>query len=208
LEVTKEYHRVGAVKGVILDADGTSEIYDLFDEFGITKETENVNFATADVKMVGLNLKRYIESKLGGVSFAGVQVLCGQEFFSNLVTNDSVKAAFDRWQDGRFLREDQRFVGFEFPTGVFWEEYRGQIGSAKFIADDKAHAFPVGVRDLFVTAYAPANFMETVNTLGKPYYAKQEMKKFDLGVDLFVQSNPLSLCTQPEVLVELTDTTP
>ena len=56
----------------------------------------------------------------------------------------------------------------------------------------------------FSSASAPADFNETVNTLGQSLYAKQEPRKFERGTDLHTQSNPLPMCHRPGVLVKLT----
>jgi hypothetical protein len=64
-------------------------------------------------------------------------------------------------------------------------------------------AFPLGTVDTFGTYFAPADFNETVNTLGQPLYAKQEPRKFERGTDLHTQSNPLPMCHRPGVLVKL-----
>ena len=37
LELTEEHHRLGAINGVLLDADGTTVIEDFYDRFGIAK---------------------------------------------------------------------------------------------------------------------------------------------------------------------------
>jgi hypothetical protein len=63
---------------------------------------------------------------------------------------------------------------------------------------------PSGVSDLFVTNYAPADYMETVNTNGLPYYAKQEVMRMDKGVEIESQSNPISICTRPRSIIKLT----
>ena len=76
--------------------------------------------------------------------------------------------------------------------------------SGPFIAAGEAHAFPVGTIDTFGTYVAPADFNETVNTLGQPLYAKQDSRKFERGTDLHTQSNPLPMCHRPGVLVKLT----
>ncbi len=65
-------------------------------------------------------------------------------------------------------------------------------------------AFPLGTVDTFGTYIAPADFNETVNTLGQVLYAKQEPRKFERGTDLHTQSNPLPMCHRPGVLVKLT----
>jgi len=56
---------------------------------------------------------------------------------------------------------------------------------------------PEGKPGLFLTRFAPANYNETVNTKGLPYYVKSKAKDFDKGVDMEGQSNPMNLCTSP-----------
>jgi hypothetical protein len=46
--------------------------------------------------------------------------------------------------------------------------------------------------------------METVNTLGIPYYGKIEPMPFGKGVSGEAQSNPLHLCTRPRAVIRLT----
>jgi hypothetical protein len=46
--------------------------------------------------------------------------------------------------------------------------------------------------------------METVNTIGIPYYAKQEARRMNKGIDFEAQSNPINLCTRPRAIVKLT----
>ena len=101
------------------------------------------------------------------------------------------------------LRNDPR-SGFDF-AGIIFEEYRGSVGSATFIAATDARFFPVGVQDLFQAVYAPGAYMETAGTMGLPVYAKQEPTRFNEGVDVQVQSNPLFICTRPRVLVRGTN---
>ena len=93
-------------------------------------------------------------------------------------------------------------------AGVTFEEYLGQASDVdgnvrKFIASGEGHAFPEGTVDTFATYFAPADFNETVNTLGQPLYAKQEPREFGRGTDLHTQSNPLPMCHRPGLLVKL-----
>ena len=62
----------------------------------------------------------------------------------------------------------------------------------------------MGTVDTFGTYLAPADFNETVNTLGLSLYAKQAPRPFDRGTDLHTQSNPLPMCHRPGVLIKLT----
>ncbi|MEW6415829.1 MAG: major capsid protein [Pseudomonadota bacterium] len=206
--ITLEHLRMGALKGQILDADG-STIYDLYTEFGLSQTSINFDLANAnsDIKGHCYDLLSEIEDKLQGEFMTDVRVLCSPEFFRALTTHKEVKAAYTNWQQGAILINDVR-SGFAF-AGITFEEYRGQATDVngtvrKFIAPGEAHAFPLGTVDTFATYFAPADFNETVNTLGQPLYAKQEPRKFDRGTDLHTQSNPLPMCHRPGVLVKLT----
>ena len=67
----------------------------------------------------------------------------------------------------------------------------------------KAYFFPVGVPGLFRQSNAPADFVETANTIGLPRYAKQAVdQQFARWVMLHVQSNPLPICARPRVLIK------
>ena len=203
LDTTIEYQRIGAIKGSILDSDGTTELLNLHTAFGTSVTSHSLVLGTAGTKVRNkvIEARRKMEAALGGLTYSGARVLCSASFFDALVGHAKVEAAFDRYMNGEFLREDQR-GGFYF-AGVFWEEYRGQVGATKFIADGEAWMVPEGVPDLFVTNYAPADYMETVNTLGQAYYAKQEPKDFNKGIDVETQSNPIHICTRPAVPVKL-----
>ena len=63
---------------------------------------------------------------------------------------------------------------------------------------------PEGVADLFITRFAPADYMETANTLGLPKYAKQEALRMNRGLEIEAQSNPLNLCTRPGAIIKIT----
>lgn len=203
LDTTIEFQRIGAIQGRILDSDATTELLNLHTAFGtsVTSHSLVLGTATTKVRNKVVEARRKMENALGGLGYSAARVLCSASFFDALVGHATVEAAFDRWMNGEFLREDLR-GGFYF-AGVFWEEYRGQIGSTKFIADGEAWMIPEGVPDLFVTNYAPADYMETVNTLGQAYYAKQEPKDFGKGIDVETQSNPIHICTRPAVPVKL-----
>jgi hypothetical protein len=205
--ITLEHLRMGALKGKILDADG-SVLLDLFSEFEITEKTINfaLSTATTDVKAKCIELTRHIEDNLKGEYMTEIRALVSSEFFDALTSHAKVKEAYERWQDGAMLRDDMR-SGFPF-GGLIFEEYRGQATDPdgnvrRFIAANQGHAFPIGTLETFVTYFAPADFNETVNTLGKPLYAKQEPRRFDRGTDLHTQSNPLPMCLRPSVLVKL-----
>ncbi|MDW3682938.1 major capsid protein [Cupriavidus sp. CV2] len=218
IDTTIEWQRMGAVKGQVLDSDG-SVLLDLFQTFGLTKTTKALalNVDATKVRTAVVGAKRTMEQKLGGLEYRSIRVLCSASFFDAFVDHPAVQRAWDNFQDRALLQQDLRGPGanggagggggapaggFMF-AGCYWEEYRGNISGQSFIADGKAHMVPEGVPDLFSTTYSPADYMETVNTIGLPYYAKQELMDFNKGVEIEAQSNPITYCTRPDALIEL-----
>lgn len=210
MDLTLEHMMVGALKGTVVDADGTTPIMNMYDVFGFTQQTLYWNMATAntstDLKQKCVELKRAIRNSLGGRSFTGVRVKCSEGWFDKFVGHNNMKAAWDRWNSGAFLRQDQSTADFEF-AGVIFQIYSGGTGTSEnmtdFIEDGFAYAYPTGVPNMFHAAFAPANYMETVNTMGVPYYAKQERMAFDKGVNLEAQSNPLIFNKLPEAVKKI-----
>jgi hypothetical protein len=208
IDATLEHLRIGAIKGQILDADGSAVIYDLFTEFGVTAYTEvdfdldNASPAPGAVKKKCHDIRRKIEDELGVVPYDHIHAMCGPDFFDDLITHPEVEKAYERWLDGAFLRQGQARGSFEY-AGILFEEYRGKVGSVDFTDAAKAYFFPVGVPGLFRQYNAPADFVETANTIGLPRYAKQAVdQQFARWVMLHVQSNPLPICTRPRVLLK------
>ena len=202
IDVTHEYHRLGAMQGKVLDSDGTV-IYDLYQAFGITEKTVAMTLGTANTDMQGkcLDVLENIEEALGGLSFTGATAMCGKSFWRKFIGHSKVKEAYERWQNGERLRADPRDA-FYF-GGIYWERYRG--GGAVKIPDDQARVVPLGVMDLFITRFAPAPYGSTVNTLGLPFYASSEALPHDKGVEIEAQSNPAHLCTRPQACIKLTE---
>jgi hypothetical protein len=129
-------------------------------------------------------------------------VLCGRNFWNRLIVMKAIKETYLNTAMASALRGDARDT-FEF-GGCTFERYRGRVGDIGYVADDEAWAVPEGVSELFITRFAPADYMETVNTNGLPYYAKQELMDFGKGVELEAQSNPIHLCTRPKAVIKLT----
>lgn len=203
-EVTKEYHRIRAMQGIILDADGTP-ILDIFTAFAQVQISIALDLdqADEDIRVNVTGAMRQGEAALGAAVHQGYQVLCSPTFFDALISHPDVKAAYSRWQDGAWLRDDVR-RGFPFPNNVRWQEYDATVSGQPFINANHAIMFPVGVPGLFRTYYAPGDFVEAANTVGIPYYAKQERMRFDRGIEIHTQSNPLSLVTRPRAVLDLT----
>lgn len=206
LDLTMEHLRAGAIKGVVLNKQGGT-LYNLFTEFGVTEPTA-VNFAlTTDATKVRekcYDLKMRMEDALED-AYDGIHAILGRTFWKNLIEHKSVKETYLNTQQAAELRGDPAVDSFEF-GGIIWHRYRmgrkakAANGDAAFVADGDARFVFSGVPELFITRYAPADYIETVNTLGIPRYAKQYEMPNGKGVSLEVQSNAISLCTRPGTL--------
>ena len=202
IEATREFQRVGALRGQLLDADG-SLLFDLFDEFDVKQKKVTVLLSNPEtnVRKVCLDAKRHAESKLGGVMVTGFRAFCGPDWFDAFTDHEKVKAAFANYQEAQDRLGGDLRTGFTF-GGIEFIEYDVTVSGQRFIPADIAQVFPMA-RGVFRLFNAPANYNETVNTLGQPFYSKAEPRKMGKGWDLEAQANPLAMCLFPEALVEL-----
>ena len=210
-EVTHEFHRVNAIKGILLDADNSTVIYNYFTQFNVVQQTVDWFSSDADFAPTVSAVIRAIANALGNEVYGQIVALCGNDYFDAVIRHSSVKTDYERWMNGEMLRTSH--LGPEWYTlatnglmyhNVLFINYRGTIGDVTFIPDDEAYYLPTGVSGMFIDALAPADFVETVNTKGKRYYAKQELLDFGKGVMLHTQSNVLSLCTRPRAVIKST----
>jgi Phage major capsid protein E len=205
LDATHEFQRMGALNGKVLDADGKTVLLDIYDRFGVERQRlpmELGNPATEVREKCGEALDMQ-EEALGSVTTTGSRAFCGKNFWNKLLVHKSVKETYLNTMQAASLRGDAR-ESFEF-GGIVWERYRGKVAGVAFVHDDKALLVPEGVPDLYISSFAPADYMETVNTQGIPYYSKLEPLPFNKGVAGEAQSNPLHLCTRPraQILLEM-----
>jgi hypothetical protein len=225
-DLTLEHHRLGALQGKILDADGTT-LTDLFAAFNLTNDNSAVGGGSEDVsrKIVNLNLSpssegvtdlrtelqgvaRYVKrvAKIAIPPGAEFHVFCGDDFFDALISRDDVKKAFETsGEQVERLGGNYSFSQFAY-GGFIFENYQGtDDNSTVAIATDEASMFLTGVPGLYAEYFAPADFMETANTNGLPRYAKAALDPM-LGrwVKLHTQQNPLPLCLRPQTLIKFT----
>jgi hypothetical protein len=161
---------------------------------------------TTDVRGKCTEVVRHIEDNLKGETMNGVRALVSAEFYDKLVRHAEVKEAFKYYKQNQDLSSDMR-TGFTF-GGITFEEYRGASSTAagtarRFITAQYGHCYPIGAQDTFDTIVAPADFNETVNTIGIELYSKIKERDFGRGWDIHTQSNPLPICYRPEICVQI-----
>ena len=210
MAATEEYARIGAVKGIITYADSTT--LNLFTLFGVTQETEiafdlsAASPADGALRQKCAEITRQVAGILDGVPFSGLHAFCGDAFFDDLISYGEVRETYLQWQAAAELRQGYVQGGLSYGAfpfgGIMWENYRGAVGGTTFVNTDKCHIFPTGVPGFFRTVYAPADYVETVNTMGQRLYAKQYQMPNGKGVNLDVQMNALQYCTRPKALIQ------
>lgn len=219
IDATLEWQRMGALRGTVLDADGTTVLSNLFTDFGVSQPTEVAfNFAAHTANDGAVNKKingivRGVQDAVGAMPVPGVMALCHSAFWDEFVSDPDVRAAYTRAQgvhmqpnvsnqQGGFLIEGHVRQAPFYYQGVWWAEYRGNVSSQSYVPADKALFFPIGVPGLFRTVFGPADFAETANTIGLPRYVPRPAVDPEFGrwVKLMVQMNAFSYCTRPGCL--------
>lgn len=209
---TKEYMRVQSLKGILKDGAGNT-LYNWFTEFGGSLNTLSFEL-DSDKTDVGAKCRavlRYLETNAKGESWTNVRCLVASDFWDSLITHTSVKTAFQYYVNGpEPLRRDLR-RGFTF-HGITFEEYNATVtladGSTTEALIDSNCGYIVleGATDTYVTYYAPMQTLDTVNTIGLPYYARQLTRRENDGYDILTESNPLPLVRRPALLTKITYT--
>ena len=210
--LTEEYHRLNIIKsGKLLDADG-STLFDYYSEFGesapaeIDFDLDNATPAEGALRKKCAGVIRQMAGILDGLPYTGIHAFCGDAFFDDLIAHPEVRDTYKGYAEASTLRtayvgangQQASFGSFEF-GGITWENYRG--GANVGVDTNKCHIFPLGVPGLFRTVYAPADYIETVNTQGQRLYGKQWEMPNGKGVNLEFQMNALQYCTRPRVLI-------
>lgn len=200
MDLTIEWHRLQALMGNYIDVNGTA--VSLFTKFGVQQTTIDfaLNSTSTKVRSKCLSTQTSVEDNLGGLESTGITVLCGATFWDNLITHPAVEATYLNTQMAASLRSGL------LNTLMFGDlEFRRYRGSTTVkVPAKEAYAIPMGVENLCLTRFAPGNYLEAVNTIGLPYYAKAVPDKFDKGIDMESQSNPLNIVTRPHAIIKLT----
>jgi hypothetical protein len=208
LTMTLEHQRVGALKGIVLSKSG-STLLNLYNAFSVGVPSDVSLELDVDATLVGSLWQDVVYSIEDSLDepYGGLHVFTGRAFHKALWQHKSVRETFIYHDGAAVLRQDVPDV-FQF-GGATWERYKtGKKATdnlnAAYIADNEARVAVLGVPDLYITRFAPADYNDTVNTPGLPFYAQMIEKMNKKGYDMEVQMNAISICTRPQVLRKLT----
>lgn len=210
IEATWENLRLGAIRGEVLDADGTT-IINWNDFWGISAPSA-INFAlttdTTDVNAKCTEVVRTMQANSEGAFLPSTQVigLAGNAFWDSLVGHPNVQKFYLNRPAADAFIAGTTYQAFTF-GGVTFINYRGtDDGTTIGIATNTCRFVPVGADNVFQMALSPMAESEFfVNTLGLPVYALQVPDR-DRGfwTDLELYSYPLPIVTRPKMLLSAT----
>lgn len=214
-ELTHEHHRLGGISGVVLDADGTSELYNWFDFFGISPLADaEIDFdaMTADDAFFELQCTAIIRAALREcedlpVTAARPVALCGDNFYDRVYSNKEVVAWRKTAGTGlgaAWLPGGQAFRSIDY-GGISWVNYRGMKSGAVGVDANEARFFLHGVPGLFQMLFGPPDILGKTNMKGLPIFGfMPPSRQTERMAVIEAQSNPLTFCSRPRSLRTLT----
>ncbi|RAX42407.1 major capsid protein [Rhizobium tropici] len=208
MELTWEHMRFGAIQGRVLDADGTTVLFDWYSEWGIAEPAEidfELDDANTDVRKKCRDLQRAMQKASKGAwnPSTSIASLAGDTFFDLLVNHPQIKETKVNTNRAPMLENIEGYSSIEIENITFIN-YRGtDDGSTIAIPSDKARFFPVGARGAFQVGWAPASeFKAGLNKRGQPVVGLllSDPSGRDEWDRVENYSYPLFICTRPEML--------
>lgn len=206
---TREYMEVNALRGIVKDGAGIT-LYDYFSEFGLAQQSVDflLGTATTNVQAKVREVLRKVEGELKGETMTSVLALVSPGFFDKVIGHAKTEEAYKYYSStgAQPLREDTRR---RFPfAGIVFEEYNATVtlstgATETLLPANEGLAFPLGTLDTFVTYGAPANLIETVNTVGLPMYARQIARLDGSAIDVKTEASILPVNKRPGLAVRI-----
>jgi len=205
--LTHENMRLGAVQGIVTDADG-STIRNWFTEWGVSQAAEidfnldattGAGVRTACDGVVRAMVRAAKGSWVNGSTYA--IGLCSDSFWDALIANAEVRATYLNQQEAADLRTGTAYQQFRY-GGITFVNYQGTDDNTTVaVPTDKCKFFPVNAPGVFKRALSPGESFDWVNTLGQAEYARvipdEDRNEW---VEIDVRSYPLYVCTKPLML--------
>lgn len=170
--------------------------------FGSKPADVSIAFGTDATKSrseIFTKIVKPMETALNGIPFSGLHAYVEDTAWAKLIENAAIKATYDGWSMAASLRNDPReTVNY---AGVTWERYRGYGTIA--IPTNKAIVLPVGVPQMFIQAFAPADTLDTVGTgsMGTPYFPQSIPSSDNRRWYMEIQTNCTMVCTRPDAVL-------
>ncbi len=215
LDATYEHHLLGALQGSVVDADGSTELLDVYGLMGETQAAEVDVLLGGDEAPTVTAIRGLVRGMIDALGNDGprvreVHAFCDPTFMDNLIASTAFREThrFDSHSDP--LRNSDVFRTFRW-QGVVWEEYRlGNSGfsGGSYLGTGKAIVIPIGP-PIYKTRFMPGDAISDLQTMGLPRYIRTgQDNEFDNAprfVKIAVESNPLVYVTKPGALRRMDD---
>ncbi|NQY62638.1 MAG: major capsid protein [Alteromonadaceae bacterium] len=206
IDLTKEFQRLGAIRGKLYDTEGTL-LYDYFSEMGVNEPSVlTIGFTTLlGGKLrtyIVNNVKRYMEKNSKGAKYSKIIALCGSDAYDKLHENGEFREAHLAQIAAQELLRDHTETPTHF-AGVDWVEYKGTDDNVILALDDDQIIFiPAGMNNtVYKQVVSPGEKFSHIGQLGKEFYSwmKWDQDEDPEWVDIYVAAYLLMLNTRPEM---------
>lgn len=213
VNLTWENMRLGAVQGIVKDADG-STLYDLYSTFNVSQAAE-VDFDLDNATPASGALRKKCSETIRAAKNAAqngwiegrtyLTGLADDVFWDQLIAHPEVRATYLNQVAAADLRGDAHTGRLSF-GGIEFIHYEGTDGSAESsnvkVPTGTCKFFPVNAApDFWQVVLTPGEFLDTINLPGQPMYAltiPDRDRNASVGIEVY--SYPLFVCTRPAAL--------
>jgi hypothetical protein len=212
VEMTWENMGLGAVQGLVTDADG-STLFDWFGEFDVTQPTEidfDLDNASPTEGALYLKCQQVVDAtkraaKGAWTSRSMVMGLCSETFWYDLITHPEIQSLWKLQIQGGFrdglemlLGNTQRIIY----GGIIFVRYWGtDDGTSVAVPADKCKFFPINCPGVFKKVFAVGESFDHLNQPGRDFYPLiVRDRDRNMWVRIEIYSYPLFLCTRPLML--------
>lgn len=210
IALTWENMRLGAVQGIVKDADG-STLYNLYDTFNVTQPTEvdwdldNASPASGFLRTKCTDMIRASQRACADGWLEGVTSLYGladDTFFDQLVAHPEYREWQKNWPQAISLSGPTAFREVQF-GGITFRNYRGTDNNSTVkVPTGTCKFFPINAApDLWQVVLTPGEFLDTINEPGQELYAltiPDRDRNAYVAVEMY--SYPLFVNTRPACL--------
>jgi len=219
MEATKEFHRLGALRGKLFDADGVTLLVDFFAEYGIAAPAViNFNFAAIPANGLAVYIAQNVRDPIidtlkenGRLTpNARIGALVGDAFWYALIQHVDIVKRYELQETARYtmlaanpLLTAPRHESITI-AGVTFMHYEGAANGSIDVTTNEAIFFPIGAKDVFDVYWSPGETLLDVADPGRPEYLYVQPDPNDrmpTFVDITLRAYPLYACTFPKALL-------
>lgn len=203
---TLDYARARLLNtGDVYAPNGTTSM-NFYTEFGVTRKEVDFNLAssTTDVLSKQEEIIANTLDNASGENITGIIALASPEFFSALISHQSVKAAYQYYTSTQEPLRNRvggaTTMHREFVFGnVRYIEMRDAYGSSKLITAKDCVFLPTGT-SAFDTYFAPANKFDLIGTTGEQAYVFEYPSQRGDKIEIESESNFLNAMKRPALV--------